>query len=67
MKKLKINFLSIKSLKKLIQSSIESYKNLKLNIYTKKLKKSSDIKILRRNIARLKTELNEKLKNYINE
>ncbi|WP_185877722.1 50S ribosomal protein L29 [Blattabacterium cuenoti] len=61
--KLKIQDCSIIDLNKYIENSEKKYKNIKFSHSINRIKNHEKIKVLRRFIARLKTELIKKLKN----
>ncbi|WP_185876641.1 50S ribosomal protein L29 [Blattabacterium cuenoti] len=67
MNKLKISDLSIDDLTKKIKSNKSDYQNIKFSHYIKSHKNPILIRILRRKIAQLKTELNKKIKEKSNE
>ena len=55
MKTVEINEMSVQDLAERIQAEVASYNQLKLNHAVAPLENNSQIKIARRNIARLKT------------
>ncbi|WP_185882756.1 50S ribosomal protein L29 [Blattabacterium cuenoti] len=61
MKKIDIKILSIEDLIEKIKISKKDYQNMKLNHSMKLEKNPINFKYLRKNIAKLKTELNKKL------
>ena len=60
MKTVEINEMSVQDLAERIQAEVASYNQLKLNHAVAPLENNSQIKIARRNIARLKTVLRQK-------
>ena len=60
MKTVEINEMTVQDLAERIQAEVASYNQLKLNHAVAPLENNSQIKIARRNIARLKTVLRQK-------
>ena len=60
MKTVEINEMSVQDLAERIQAEVASYNQLKLNHAVAPLENNSQIKIARRNIARMKTVLRQK-------
>ncbi len=60
MKTVEINEMTVQDLTERIQAEVASYNQLKLNHAVAPLENNSQIKIARRNIARMKTVLRQK-------
>ena len=60
MKTVEINEMSVQDLAERIEAEVTSYNQLKLNHAVAPLENNSQIKIARRNIARMKTVLRQK-------
>ena len=60
MKKTEIKNMSLSELQEALQNSKKNYRNLKLTHSVSPLENPSEIKLLRRSIARIKTEINLK-------
>ena len=60
MKKVEFNEMTVQDLTERIQAEVASYNQLKLNHAVAPLENNSQIKIARRNIARMKTVLRQK-------
>ena len=60
MKKTEIKNMSLSELKESLSNSKKSYRNLKLTHSVSPLENPSEIKLIRRSIARLKTEIKSK-------
>jgi large subunit ribosomal protein L29 len=60
MKTVEINEMTVQDLAERIQAEVASYNQLKLNHAVAPLENNSQIKIARRNIARMKTVLRQK-------
>ncbi|MBP5196477.1 MAG: 50S ribosomal protein L29 [Bacteroidaceae bacterium] len=60
MKTVEINEMSVQDLAERIEAEVASYNQLKLNHAVAPLENNSQIKIARRNIARMKTVLRQK-------
>ena len=60
MKKVEFNEMTVQDLTERIEAEVASYNQLKLNHAVAPLENNSQIKIARRNIARMKTVLRQK-------